>query len=173
MDTDVSHNPRKPLRVVLADDHASYRYALGVVLSAHRELEVVGEAADGRSALDLIARLSPDVAVIDLMMAPLDGFDVCRSLAERRDPVPTGVLLISAHEDPELVARGRSCGASGYISKERPNEALCRAVLAVGYGGTCFAEARPPRLGMARAQSGALELTCARTRRNGPRLRCR
>ena len=73
MDTDVSSKPGQPHRVVLADDHASYRYALGAVLSAHEELEIVGEAADGRRAIELITELSPDVAVI----ADADDGGVC------------------------------------------------------------------------------------------------
>jgi two-component system nitrate/nitrite response regulator NarL len=138
-----SSNRPDPVRVVVADDHASYRYALGAVLSAHRRLEVVGQAADGRRAVDLILESRPHVALIDVMMAPMDGFGVCRSLRESASPSWTSVILISAFEDPELAARGRLCGAAGYLSKDVSNDALCRAVLEVARGGTAF---DPPRM---------------------------
>jgi DNA-binding NarL/FixJ family response regulator len=128
----------EPIRVVVADDHSSYRIALDAVLSADSRLEVVGSAADGRRALELIGEQRPDVALVDLMMTPVDGFEVCEALRSGRVPEDTSVILISAYEDPELVARGRSCGAAGYLSKDASNEALCSAVLAVAAGGTCF-----------------------------------
>jgi two-component system nitrate/nitrite response regulator NarL len=126
------------VRVVVADDHASYRLALDAVLSAHSRLQVVGSAADGRRALELIGEQRPDVAVVDLMMTPVDGFEVCEALQSGRLAEGTSVILISAYEDAELIARGRSCGAAGYLSKDASNEALCRAVLDVAAGGTCF-----------------------------------
>ena len=122
------------IRVVIADDHDTYRYALRAVLTAKARLELVGDAADGRSALDLIRTSRPDVALIDVMMTPVDGFEVCRSLGSSA----TGVILLSAYEDPALTARGRDCGAAGYLSKGISNDALCRAVIAVAGGGTCF-----------------------------------
>jgi two-component system nitrate/nitrite response regulator NarL len=123
-----------PIRVVLADDHAPYRYALGAVLAAHGRLEVVGEAPDGRGAIALIRARRPEVALIDAMMAPMDGFQVCRSLRSSA----TCVILLSAYEDSELVMRGRAAGAAGYLSKGMSNDALCMAVLEVARGGTCF-----------------------------------
>lgn len=141
MHTDAVLRYERPVRVVVADDHPSYLYALGEMLSAHGQLEVVGQAADGGSALELIAELAPDVAVIDLKMSPIDGFEVCRALSQDGEDGPTAVILISAYEDPELVARGRSCGASGYLSKEASNDAICCAVLAVAHGLTSFARA--------------------------------
>jgi DNA-binding NarL/FixJ family response regulator len=126
---------RPPIRVVVADDHAPYRYAVGAVLGADDRLEVVGTAPDGLGALNLVRELSPHVALVDVMMAPVNGFDVCRTLASSS----TGVILLSAHDDSELVARGRSSGAAGYLSKNLSNEALKRAVVVVAGGGTCFA----------------------------------
>jgi DNA-binding NarL/FixJ family response regulator len=126
--------PPLPIRVVLADDHETYRYALGAVLAADERLEVVGDAPDGTGALELVREHRPQVALVDVMMSPVDGFDVCRTLASSA----TEVILLSAHDDSELVARGRSSGAAGYLSKNATNEALRRAILAVAAGGTCF-----------------------------------
>ena len=123
-----------PIRIVLADDHDSYRYALGAVLAGDARLEVVAAATDGRSAVELVHQHRPNVALVDVIMSPVDGFDVCRRLASST----TNVILLSAHDDPELVARGRRSGAAGYLSKNASNEALRRAVVAVAGGGTCF-----------------------------------
>jgi DNA-binding NarL/FixJ family response regulator len=126
--------PASPIRVVLADDHRPYRYALAAVLVGDARLDVVGEAPDGKGALDLVREFRPDVAVVDVVMAPIDGFDVCAGLSGSE----TEVILLSAHEDPTLVARARAAGAAGYLSKNVSNEALCSAVVAVAAGGTCF-----------------------------------
>ena len=123
-----------PIRIVVADDHETYRYALGAVLAADERLEVVGEAPDGRGALELVREHRPNIALVDVMMSPVDGFEICRSLVSSR----TEVILLSAHDDAELVARGRTSGAAGYLSKNASNEALRRAVIAVAAGGTCF-----------------------------------
>jgi DNA-binding NarL/FixJ family response regulator len=127
----------QPVRVVLADDHASYRQALDAVLSADSRLEVVGRAPDGRRALELIGELQPQVAVIDVMMAPLGGFDVCEQL-QAEGGRSTRVILLSAYEDRDLVARGRACGAAGYLSKDASNDALCAAVVGVAGGRDFF-----------------------------------
>jgi DNA-binding NarL/FixJ family response regulator len=123
-----------PIRVVLADDHDVYRYALGALLAADERLEVVGDAPDALGVLELVRALRPDVALVDVMMSPVDGFHVSLKLADS----PTDVILLSAYEDPELVEKGRSAGAAGYLSKNASNEALRRAVVAVAGGGTCF-----------------------------------
>ncbi len=123
-----------PIRVLLADDHETYRYALGAMLAADGRLEVVGQAADGQGALDLVRLHRPQVALVDVMMRPIDGFEVCARLRSSA----TDVILLSAYEDPELVARARASGAAGYLSKDSSNEALCRAVLDVAAGGTSF-----------------------------------
>jgi two-component system nitrate/nitrite response regulator NarL len=122
------------ITVVVVDDHDTYRYALGAVISADGRLDLLGDAADGRLAIDLIRAERPDVALVDVMMGPVDGFEVCRSLSSSA----TGVILLSAYEDPELSERGRECGAAGYLSKGSTSEALCRAVVEVAGGGTCF-----------------------------------
>ena len=119
---------------MLADDHDTYRYALSAMLAADGRLEVVGQAADGRGALDLVRRFQPQVALVDVMMRPIDGFEVCASLLSSA----TDVILLSAYEDPELVARARASGAAAYVSKDSSNEALCRVVLEVAGGGTSF-----------------------------------
>jgi two-component system nitrate/nitrite response regulator NarL len=123
-----------PIRVVLADDHAVYRYALAALLTADERLEVVGDAPDALGLLELVRELRPDVALVDVMMSPVDGFHVSRKLARS----PTDVILLSAYRDAELIAIGRSSGAAGYLSKNASSEALRHAVVAVAGGETCF-----------------------------------
>jgi two-component system nitrate/nitrite response regulator NarL len=123
-----------PIRVVLADDHAVYRYALAALLAADERLEVVGDASDALGVLELVRELRPDVALVDVVMSPVDGFHVSRALATS----PTDVILLSAYEDAELIALGRASGAAGYLSKNASNAALRHAVIAVAGGETCF-----------------------------------
>lgn len=104
-------------RVVVCDDHPLFREGMVRVLRASG-LDVIGEAADGRAALDTIRELSPDVAVVDYKMPGLDGVALVHAVT--RDELPTKVLLVSAFDDSSIVYEALSSGALGYISKEAP-----------------------------------------------------
>jgi two-component system nitrate/nitrite response regulator NarL len=122
-----SHAPVKSLRVIVADDHALYRESIIRTLRAAGET-VVAEGADGASALALIRRHRPDVALVDLRMPGLDGIDVVAALARDGPGVP--VVLLSAFDDAPLVRAGLQAGAAAYVTKDADREVILSAVRA-------------------------------------------
>ena len=125
--------------VLVADDHPIYREGIVRAIKERPDLELVGEAADGRVALDRIRELTPDVAVLDIRMPGLEGPQVLSAL--RREEVATEVLFLSAFLEPELAYRTVADGAKGYLSKEASRQEICEAILTVARGGTALAAA--------------------------------
>jgi two-component system, NarL family, nitrate/nitrite response regulator NarL len=115
------------MRVIVADDHPLYRQGIVRALEAAGET-VLAEAADGLSALDLIRREVPDVAVVDVRMPGLDGIDVIGALARHGPAVP--VVLLSAFSDEPLVRAGLQAGAAAYVAKTADRAEIVRAVKA-------------------------------------------
>jgi len=123
---------RKRVTVLVADDHPLYREGVVRALSASGQVEVVGEAADGRAALTEIADQQPDVAVVDYRLPELDGVAVTNAVV--RDRLPTRVLLVSAFTDSGIVYQALETGAAGFVSKEARREQIVDAVLACARG---------------------------------------
>jgi two-component system, NarL family, nitrate/nitrite response regulator NarL len=124
--------PLKRATVVIADDHPLYREGLARAVGARPDLELLGEAGDGRKALELIHELAPDVAVLDMRMPGLRGLDVVESLT--RDRATTRVLVLSAAVESSLVYAAVAAGAAGYWSKDAEREAICDAIAAIARG---------------------------------------
>jgi DNA-binding NarL/FixJ family response regulator len=120
------------IRTVIADDHPVFRRGLRRALDASDEVEVVGEAADGRSAVDEVRRLRPAVAVVDLQMPGLHGLEVTRTIAREQPDV--GVLVLTMSEDDATVWAALRGGARGYLLKTADEDAIVRAVRAVADG---------------------------------------
>jgi two-component system, NarL family, nitrate/nitrite response regulator NarL len=114
------------LRVVVADDHPLFREGMVRALEASGAFAIVDEASDGESALALIRRHEPDVALLDVRMSRFDGIDVIAALARFGPRVP--VVLLSAFADDEVVRAGLEAGAAAYISKSADRDAICRDV---------------------------------------------
>lgn len=114
------------LRVVLADDHDMVRAGLRSILESFGNLEVVGEAGDGRAALEIIAEQQPHVALLDITMPELNGIEVTRKLRERWPEIRT--LILSVHTDEEHVLEALDAGATGYVQKHA-DESLLRSAL--------------------------------------------
>jgi two-component system nitrate/nitrite response regulator NarL len=123
-----------PVRVLVADDHPMYRAGTVRAIKAWGELDVVAEAADGVGALELIRSTTPDVALIDLRLPGLDGFDIAAAVAA--EGLATRVLILSAFDDEELVYRAIEAGAVGYLTKDAGADELARAILHASRGGT-------------------------------------
>ena len=130
---DVSHSATdSPLRVVIADDHTLLREGTSRILETQPDIVVVGEAADGASAVEATVRLQPDVALLDVRMPVLNGIDATQKIREQAPNV--AVLVLSAYDDDEYVSAVLRAGASGYLLKTvRANE-LIEAVRRVRMG---------------------------------------
>ena len=123
--------------VVTADRQPLYRQAVVHAVRRRPELELVGEAADGRGALEAIVSLEPQVAVLDLKLPALDGEKILNAVA--RDGVPTKIIFLSADSDSASVYRAIAGGAAGYLTKDVDAEQLCDAISAVARGSTVLA----------------------------------
>ncbi|HXF98207.1 MAG TPA: response regulator transcription factor [Gaiellaceae bacterium] len=119
---------------LIADDHEVVREGLRLALSRSPRIRVVGEAADGATAVTMTERRRPDVVIMDLRMPDMDGLEATEQILER---VPeTAVLIFTAYGERSLLQRGLESGARGYILKEAPHETLLRAVEKVAAGET-------------------------------------
>jgi two-component system response regulator NreC len=122
----------KTIRVVLADDHRMMREGIRALLERQKDIEVVGEAADGREAVRLATQLSPDMVVMDVSMPLLNGIEATRQI--RRDCPDVSVLILTVHESEEYVAQLLAAGADGYIIKRAAGDELISAIRAVNQG---------------------------------------
>ena len=128
----VPRSSSQRVSVYVADDHPIYREGLVGAIKRRPDLELVGEASDGRAALEEIRELRPDVAVLDLMMPELSGFEVLNAI--QRENLETHVVVLSASAESEAVFRAVAEGAVAYIPKEADREQVCDAVVAAARG---------------------------------------
>jgi DNA-binding NarL/FixJ family response regulator len=119
-------------RVVLVDDHEILREALRMILHSESNIEVVGEASNGREALDLARDLQPDVMVLDIGMPDMNGIEATAAIVARSPNVK--VIALSTHSDRRFVAEMIRAGASGYVVKNAASTELLRAIRAVSQG---------------------------------------
>jgi DNA-binding NarL/FixJ family response regulator len=119
-----SEAPR-PLRVLVADDHALHRRALVRRLEREDGVEVVGEARDGDVALSLVRMLRPDVTVTDVRMPGMSGFDLARVIRCDRDLRDTRVIVLTAFADEATRVRARTAGAVACVAKSEGLDGVC------------------------------------------------
>jgi DNA-binding NarL/FixJ family response regulator len=120
------------VRVLLVDDQAMFREGLRTLFSVQPDLKVVGEAANGEEAVELAARLKPDVVLMDLRMPVLDGAAATRRIAEHHPQCR--VIVLTTFDDDEAVFEGLRAGAVGYLLKDASSEKLFEAVRAAARG---------------------------------------
>jgi DNA-binding NarL/FixJ family response regulator len=134
----------RPLRILLADDHALVRRGLRAVLAGATDVEVVGEAATGREAIALAAELTPDVILMDLQMPDLSGIEATRAiLASQPD---ARILVVTLFQDDDSVFLALRAGARGYVLKDADEEDLLSALRAVAGGAAIFSPSIANRL---------------------------
>jgi DNA-binding NarL/FixJ family response regulator len=121
------------IRVLIVDDHAIIRDGIRALLQLAEDMEVVGEAADGRTAVDMCERLRPDVALIDIAMPGLGGLEA--TLEIRRQSPDTKVIVLSQYEDREYVRRFLKAGVAGYLLKKTAGAELTAGIRAAYRGG--------------------------------------
>ena len=119
------------IRVLLADDESLVRTGLRMILSSEPDLAVVGEAADGRQALRLLAELAPDVVLLDLRMPELDGLGVLRALPASGAPP---VVVLTTFDTDANVQEALVAGAAGFLLKDAPAAQLVTAIRAAAAG---------------------------------------
>src|SRR6202158_4853874 len=121
------------IRVLRADDHALVRQGFRMILTEQPDMEIVGEAGNGREAVELAEKLHPDVVVMDVAMPELNGIEATRRLIASSPK--TRVLALSMHKDSVYVREILRAGARGYLLKESIDSDLVNAVRAVARGG--------------------------------------
>jgi DNA-binding NarL/FixJ family response regulator len=118
---------RRPLRVLIADDHRIVRAGLVALLATSTEIEVVGQASDGLEAIELSGRLAPDVVLMDVTMPRLNGIDATRRLHRQQPHVR--VIGLSMHDSREIFDAMIQAGASGFVTKGAPPQSVIDAIL--------------------------------------------
>jgi DNA-binding NarL/FixJ family response regulator len=121
------------LRILLADDHAIVRQGVKALIDSQADMEVIGEAEDGATALQRVTELRPDVVVIDLSMPGMNGTQATEQIKQACPVVK--VLVLTVHEDRGYLRRLLEAGASGYALKQAPAEQLYSAIRIVASGG--------------------------------------
>ena len=133
-----------PIRIVIADDHPIVRSGLLGLLASQPDFEVVGEAANGREAVDVVLRTRPDVVLTDLRMPELDGVGAIREMCAQ---VPTvRILVLTTYDTDADILRAVEAGATGYLLKETPREELFAAIRATAAGKSVLSPSVASRL---------------------------
>lgn len=123
---------RHPVRVVLADDHPMVRKGLQMILDASEEVEVVAQACSGRELVNLVELVDADVAVVDLEMPDVDGFEAVQTIRDRHPQIRCIVLTV--HDEGSYVQKAAVAGATGYLLKTEIAENLVKGIMTVADG---------------------------------------
>jgi DNA-binding NarL/FixJ family response regulator len=132
----VKDTPKKPrIGILIADDHSVLRQGLVSLIGFEADMMVVGEAGNGREAVDLWKQHRPDVMLLDLRMPELDGVGVIKQV--RADDENTRIIVLTTFDGDEDIYRAIHAGAKGYLLKDVPRDALIDCIRRVHAGGTC------------------------------------
>ncbi|MBL9166428.1 MAG: response regulator transcription factor [Verrucomicrobiales bacterium] len=134
-----------PITVLLAEDHTMVREGFRAMLALERDIEVVGEAKDGRQAVVMTSRLKPEIVLMDIAMPLLNGLEATRQVMKL---VPsTKVLVLSAHSDDAYIDAAIESGAVGFLLKQTSSSDVCRAIREIHAGRRFFSPSISRRLG--------------------------
>lgn len=122
-----------PIRILLADDHSLVRHGIKQLIAITGDMQVVGEAADGQQVMALLAAVPCDLLLLDLAMPNMSGIDLIRRVAARAHA--PRILVLSMHNEAQLVSRALGVGAAGYLTKDSEPEELVAAIRKVARGG--------------------------------------
>ncbi|MBI5922896.1 MAG: response regulator transcription factor [Betaproteobacteria bacterium] len=121
------------IRIVIADDHAMVRGGLKQIIATTPDIEVVGEATQGHEVLTLLRQTTFDLLLLDMTMPGLSGVELIRRLHEEKPDLP--MLILSMHNEVQVVTRALKAGASGYVTKDSEPEILLQAIRKIVAGG--------------------------------------
>lgn len=142
----------KNITVLIAEDHAVVREGFRKMLELEGGVTVVGEARNGREAVEMTARLQPAVVLMDIAMPLLNGLEAMRQILKSR---PTQrVLILSAHNDDAYVINSTEAGAAGFLLKQASGQEVCRAIREVSRGKTFFSPSISRRLALIHSRPG-------------------
>jgi two-component system response regulator NreC len=127
------------IRIVLADDHTIMRHGLRLVLERQPEFVIVGEASNGREAIDVVIRENPDVVIMDIAMPLLNGIEAAKRIHDER--LNTAIVILSMHSDEGYILKALKAGARGYLLKDSAESDLIQAIRAVSSGKAFFSPA--------------------------------
>jgi DNA-binding NarL/FixJ family response regulator len=117
---------KKTITVIVADDHDFYRDGVVKILNDTKNIEVIGEAADGKSFVDICSNLCPDLAIVDIGMPEMNGIDAVKKL--QKEDIKTKCIALSLHTDENIILEMMQAGAKGYVDKQSPREELINAM---------------------------------------------
>ncbi|KSA12904.1 response regulator transcription factor [Maribacter dokdonensis] len=123
-------------RIVLADDHALVRDGIRSLLETESDLQVIGEASNGKEAIDLVGVVNPDILIIDIRMPVMNGIDAVAELTQSKSSVKT--IILSMHDSEEYILKSISSGANGYLLKDTDKSEFIKAIHTVREGGKYF-----------------------------------
>jgi two-component system response regulator NreC len=126
-------------KVIIADDHGVVRKGLRLLLEQYPELEVIGEAANGRDAVTLAAALSPQIVIMDVAMPILNGIEAAEQIINADNKI--GIIILTMHADESYLLRALNVGIKGYLLKESAEEDLLLAIRSVARGKPFFSRA--------------------------------
>ncbi len=134
----------KKIRVLIVDDHAVVRDGIRSVLNLQRDMQVVGEAVNGKEALEKTRELVPDVVVMDIVMPVMNGLDAAKEVCQKYKA--TKVLMLTQYDDEENVIASREAGAVGFIPKAAASSRLLTGIRSVARGDQSWIESLQPRV---------------------------
>jgi DNA-binding NarL/FixJ family response regulator len=144
---------KPPIRLFIVDDHVMIRLGLAALMAYEPDIEIIGEAGNGKEAITLFDTLLPDVTVMDGMLPDAHGVEVTRTIIGKHPDAR--IILVSINESAEDIHRAIEAGAAGYVSKSQNQDVIVRAIRAVASGET-FLEAELARRLSARSVTNAL-----------------
>ena len=138
-------NAKKPITVLMAEDHAIVRQGLCALLGADGHFSIIAQARNGREAVDMAASLRPDVILMDIAMPVLNGLEATRQILAANPAAR--IIILSAHSDDEYIERMSAVGAAGFLEKQTSAEVLAQAIREVAEGRTFLSPSISKRLG--------------------------
>ncbi len=150
-------NPSSPptIKVVIADDHQLVIDGLASLLATDEQIEVVGQARDGRELLGVLDELAPDVILLDINMPHMDGLEATEKIKARFDHIP--ILILSTYDDVRLVREVLKLGARGYLLKSGTRQELLQAIRTLHGGGNYFSRELSDKMMKALTVEGSLD----------------